>query len=338
MHPKRHYSHLSADERDEIAMLKAQGLSRRKIGERLGRNHSTIDRELKRNHGLRGYRPAQAHRLACARQAAARQRPRLKTPELRAHVEAQLALKCTPERIAAGLRRAHPGCWPETISAEAIYQYVYSNEASPQLREQLRRRRRARGLNDGRGRKKLKIVGRTPISERPQAVDERREFGHWEGDTIVSKGRQGGLHTELERLSRYFVAVKIDDLKAPATLAAQRQIFAPLPKRARRSTTLDNGSENAEHLGLRRLSMRTYFADPYAAWQRGANENANGLLRRFYPKGTDFSRVEQSELDAVVKQINDWPRECLGWASAAEEFARLRKAGVAAGASGALRG
>ena len=256
-------------------------------------------------------------------------RPRLKNDWLRGYVVEKMHLGWSPERISGRLGREYPGRWERNISPEAIYRYIYSRQAPPGLRECLVRRRRARGLRDGRGRKKLKILDRTPISARPAEVEGRLVFGHWEGDTVVSRAHKGGLHTELERMSRYLCVARVADLKASSTLKAQEQIFAPLPASARKTVTLDNGGENAAHASLWKMGIATYFADTYAAWQRGSNENANGLLRRFFPKGTDFGLLSQAEINQVVERINNLPRKCLKWASAAEEFARLGKVGVA---------
>ena len=329
MHSQRDYRHLSAIERDKIASCKAQGSSVQDIADALGRHRSTIYHELARNAGPSGYLPSEAGEKARQRSARARRRPRLKNAWLRGYVVEKMHLGWSPERISGRLGREYPGCWERNISPEAIYRYVYSRQAPPGLRACLVRRHKARGQRDGRGRKKLKILDRTPISARPIEVEERLILGHWEGDTVVSQAHKGGLHTEVERASRYLQAVKVADLRAVTTLAAQRRIFEPLPKEARKTVTLDNGGENAAHASLWEMGIATYFADTYSAWQRGSNENANGLLRRFFPKGTDFSQIPQAEINQVVERINSWPRKCLKWASAAEEFARLGKVGVA---------
>ena len=329
MHSQRDYRHISAIERDKIASSKAQGSSVQDIADALGRHRSTIYHELARNTGPSGYLPSEADKEARQRSARARRRPRLKNAWLRGYVVEKMLLGWSLERISGRLGREYPGRWERNISPEAVYRYIYTRQAPPGLRACLVRRHKARGLRDGRGRKKLKILGRVPISERPEEAEGRLVLGHWEGDTVVSRAHKGGLHTEVERMSRYLQAVKVADLRAATTLAAQRSIFEPLPKEARKTVTLDNGGENAAHAGLWKLGIATYFADAYAAWQRGTNENTNGLLRRFFPKGTDFGQIPQAEIDQVVERINSWPRKCLKWASAAEEFARLGKAGVA---------
>jgi IS30 family transposase len=314
---------LSARERDQIALLAAEGLNKNRIAEKLGRHRSTIGRELERNSSQRRYWPSEAQQLADSRKIAARKRPRLKNLWLREFVEEKIHQGWTPERISGRLGKEYGGDWDRQASTETIYAWLYSSEAPKGLKELLPRHHKRRGQVRMRGRKKLKILDRVPISERPPEVEARCELGHWEGDSIVSKGRQGGLHTEVERASRFLCAQKIEDLRAETTAQAQRKIFQPLPAASRKTTTLDNGLENAQHQQLRALGMQAYFAEPYSSWQRGSNENANGLIRRSFPKGTDFAEVSQRELQMVVDQINDWPRKCLNWGSAKEVFAKL---------------
>ena len=323
MRPKN-YSHIQQEERDQIAILAAQGASITIIAERIGRNKSTVCRELRRNASAAGeYTPSSAHERAEKRKVAARKRPLLKNDWVVAYVSDKLALWWSPERISGRLARDYPGRWDRNVAAESIYCWLYSPEADPALKLRLARRRKRRGVRDGRGRQKLKIPGRTAIDERSAAINDRSEFGNWEGDTVVSRGHLGGVHTEVERTSRYMRVEKVADGKAGTTIAAQIKIFGPLPAHARKSTTLDNGNEFARHQELHALGMDTYFADPYSSWQRGSNENANGLLRRFFPKGTDFSKVSDEELAECIALINNFPRKCLNWSTSAEVFAIL---------------
>ena len=222
------------------------------------------------------------------------------------------------------LKREHPNCWERNLCHESIYTYIWSDDAPADLRTLLPRRRLARGKRDGRGRQKFKIPGRVGIEERPESVDDREEAGHFEGDTVI--GKQGGaaLHTEVERKTRYVIARIIPNKTADETFAAMLAIFGEIPPELRKTLTLDNGTEFAHHLGLHEL-ITTYFARPYHSWERGSNENANGYLRRFFPKGTDFNQVTQPEIDYAVKLINDMPRQCLNWQTAAEAWAILNE-------------
>jgi IS30 family transposase len=152
-------------------------------------------------------------------------------------------------------------------------------------------------------------------------VKNRTEFGHWEGDSVVSKGRRSGLHTEVERCSRMLMIKKVSRLTSQKSVTAQYSIFASLPEDARKSTTLDNGAENVQHTRLSKLGMKTYFADPYSSWQRGTNEWHNGLIRRYFPKGTDFSTISHREIYAMQEEINRRPRKVLVYKTPREVFA-----------------
>ena len=162
-------------------------------------------------------------------------------------------------------------------------------------------------------------------------IDQRMEFGHFEGDTVEGKGHKDGVHTEVERVSRKFFARLVARIDSEEAIKAQKKIFAPLPAPARKSTTLDNGRETHLHFKLRDdLNMETFHADPYSSWQRGSNEYHNGLLRRYFPKGTDFKTISQQEIDECVEEINNRPRKCLGFYTPNEVFLKeLQKGGVA---------
>jgi len=332
MEPTTH-KRLSAEERDHIAIWHAEGRSERDIASELGRSPSTISREIRRNSTPGGARPASyrsqaAHVLAGERRK--RPRERLKNAWLREYVSAKMKEGWSPERIAGRLAREHPDCYERNLCPEAIYLYIWSDEAPRELRSLLARRRLARGKADGRGRRKLKIIGRVGIEERPAEVEDRRQAGHWEGDSVI--GRRGGaiLHTEVERTTRLLQARLLPVTSSQGTLQAQRDIFGSVPAELRRTVTSDNGCEFAAHQGLHDLGMQTYFARPHHAWERGSNENANGLIRRWLPKKTSFDGLRQSDIDVIVDRINDLPRKCHNFASANEEWARLtEKAGVA---------
>jgi IS30 family transposase len=167
----------------------------------------------------------------------------------------------------------------------------------------------------------VKIPNRVSIRHRPGEIGNREEFGHWEGDTIVGDGRRTGIHTDVEGISRLVFAYKVSRIRAKETSAIQLWLFSRLPQLARQSTTLDNGSEHYLHTHLQEeLGMQTYFADPYCSWQRGTNESTNGLIRRYFPKETDFHLVSQGGVNEVVIRLNNTPRKILGYQTPSEVF------------------
>ncbi len=189
------------------------------------------------------------------------------------------------------------------------------------LYEFLRRKQTKRRKKSGRKVHRSHIPDRVSIHQRPEAINNRTEFGHWEGDTVEGIAHKDGVHTEVERVSRLIGAKKVKAIDSQSALDAQREIFTPLPEKARRSTTLDNGKETHLHFKLRDgLDMQTYHADPYSSWQRGTNENGNGLLRHYFPKGTDFTKVSDEDLADVVWELNNRPRKLLQYKTAQEVF------------------
>jgi IS30 family transposase len=250
----------------------------------------------------------------------------LKTrPTLQSYVVGKLGLGWSPEQIAGRLRKEiNEGVRPpeEYINHESIYQYIYDEPQSElRLWEKLPRRHRKRRRWLGRKSRPVKIPNRVSIRERPEDVNSRRDFGHWEGDTVVGDQHKTGVHTEVERVSRLLFAHPVPHIRAKETCLAQLCIFGSLPKQARQSTTLDNGSENYLHTQLQEeLGIRTYFAHPYCSWQRGTNEYTNGLLRRYFPKRTDFRNVTQEQLNDVVHRLNNTPRKVLQYHTPREVF------------------
>ena len=189
------------------------------------------------------------------------------------------------------------------------------------LYEFLRRKQTKRRHKAGRKVHRSHIPDRVSIHLRSEVINQRKEFGHWEGDTVEGIGHRDGVHTEVERVSRLISAKYVKAIDSQSALDAQREIFSPLPEKARRSTTLDNGKETHLHFKLRDdLDMKTYHADPYSSWQRGTNENGNGLIRKYFPKGTDFSKVSNEELEDVVWELNNRPRKLLQYKTAQEVF------------------
>jgi IS30 family transposase len=238
-----------------------------------------------------------------------------------ATVFAKLRSGWSPEQIAGRLKleQGHPVICPETI-----YQFVYQEQnREKQLWEFLPRHQKKRRKQTGRSVQKVRIPQRVSIHRRPELVDQRTAFGHWEGDTVEGKRSEGdGIHTEVERQTRFLLARKVDRIASPETIRAQLWMFRRLPDTARQSTTVDNGREQHRHVALHLLGMTTFFCDPYSSWQRGTNENTNGLVRRYIPKQTSLKDLSQEDLDDIVEELNNRPRKCLGYNTPKEEFER----------------
>ena len=314
------YVHLSLCERYVIHHLTIYGLSLREIGRRLGRHHSTISRELGRNgpgHEGLVYVHESAQRRADARQRWERGCRRRGHGSLYRYVVSGLRRDWSPEQVAGRLRLEHPRDERMRVSQETIYQWVYRDSALGGklyrcLRRGHRRRRKQGRYGAGRG----LIPGRVGIVERPGIVGQRARIGDWEGDTVEGARGKGGIVSVVERKSRYLLAAPLAN-KAAVTMNAQMiKAFRHIPRSGRKTLTLDNGKEFA---GFKVIEQRTglaiFFADPYAAWQRGTNENTNGLLRQYFPKGSDLTSLRSNHLDRVLKKLNHRPRKCLGYRS-----------------------
>lgn len=317
----KRYQHLTLSERDMITTLLAEHKSVRAIARTLGRDPGTISRELKRNASpeYRLYLSHRAHSRAQGRRKAASRRPRLKGAQIRRYVRAKLMLGWSPEQIAGRLRLDHPGL---SISQEAIYQYLYhpQTEGRQELIRGLRRahrRRKPRGL--GRRERKPKIPNRIPIDLRPASVERRRSFGHWEGDSLISRKSRVALNSLVERKSRLLRLTRLPQKSAKATRQAVLARLGRLPPRARKTLTLDNGTENTLHQEITAaLGLRCYFSHPYASWERGTCENTNGLIRWYLPKGTDFSTISAEQIAQIEFSLNNRPRKCLGFKTPVE--------------------
>ena len=318
---RKGHKKITSDERDKIAQWISQKVGVREIARRLGRSHGSICAELERNaHKEAGYVAIHAQTLANERKAKARKRHPLKSDEVFAYVHLKLRRGWSPEMIAGRLKKDNG---QRVISHETIYQYIYAPaNAHLNLYEYLPWKRTKRRKKRGRCVHKSRIPQRVSIHERPRDINERIEFGHWEGDTVEGKWHRNGIHTEAERVSRLLAAEKVSRIASEETIAAQLRMFGNMPEEARRSTTLDNGRENHLHYELAALHMKTYFADPYSSWQRGTNEYHNGVLRRYLPKGTNFDTIDDEELKDIIDEINNRPRKCLGWATPKEVFAK----------------
>lgn len=320
---------LTPEDRDEIARLYAQGYGVRAIARQLARSPSTISSEISvgiwndNNTHTASYVAIHAQRLRDQRAANSHEAVRFKYLPLEQYVRCNIQGGWSPEQIHGRLKLDYPNDRRMRISPETIYAFIYAREqADEKLWEYLPRKQKKRRKRPGRKVHCSRIPDRVSIRNRPEAVNDRSEFGHWEGDSVEGKRSVGdGIHTEVERKSRKLLARKVRRIASHETAKAQLRMFRQLPAAARCSTTLDNGRENHQHGQLRhKLGMQAYFADPYSSWQRGTNENTNGLLRRYTPKQTDFTTLSQHELDDIVEEINNRPRKVLGYKTANEVY------------------
>ena len=324
----RSYRHLSAEERETLSLGLARGHSLRAMATVLGRAPCTVSRELARN-AVRGpYRACTAHTLASARARQPRRSRTLLDPWLWQYVRTHLAEGCSPEQIAGRLHRAYPDDMGKQLSAETIYAGLYvlprgtlRSELLAALRQARKARRpRARGT-DRRG----QIPNMTPIAERPAEVATRTVPGHWEGDLIKGARNGSAVGTLVERTTRLVILARMTGTDARSAREGFTKKLRHVPALLRQTLTYDRGKEMAEHERLAaRLAIRIFFADPYSPWQRGTNENTNGLLRQYLPKGTDLSGYTQRELNAIAHRLNTRPRKCLDFATPLEVYAHLR--------------
>lgn len=309
------YSHFNMFERGKLELLHSQGWSTRVIARELGRHHSSVARELKRNQISNEYKADAAHIASEERRNLVRYLGK-HTPERIDYITEKLEATWSPEQIAGRMKQDYPDI---RISFKTIYRWLYSGLLVQGSIEVLRHKGKRRKPAETRGRFN---IGRT-ISQRPVEVRKRESFGHWELDTVVSsRGRSKAcVATFAERKTRWYLAVKMPDRTASSMEEAFDKVAKSYPTPTFQTATVDRGKEFACHRNLESShKIKVYFADPYSSWQRGTNENANGLLREFFPKGHDFARVTEEELSHAIELINNRPRKCLGWKTAYESF------------------
>jgi IS30 family transposase len=319
------YTHLTENERYVISHLSVAGFSLREIARRIKRHHTTVSRELERNgpeYDCTVYWYDWTHPMALKRRHKARHHRRQSNPHLVKYVIRKLRDDWSPETIAEKLKIEYPENDKMRVSHETIYRWIYldANEAGI-LYHHLRRRRKKRRRQKRYGSGRRFIPGRVSISERPAIVETRERFGDWEGDTVEGKKSTGYFATHVERKSRYLIAAKLTNKKAESLTSKSIKAFWRIPKKMRKTLTVDNGKEFARFKKLEdKTGLTVYFADPYSAWQRGTNENTNGLLRQYFPKGTDFRNVSEEDLAFAVKKLNHRPRKRLNYQSPYEVF------------------
>ncbi len=349
---------LTQTERERLAAWLNEGIAKKEIARRLGRPILTIRRELKRNKTRVAverndwqmiYEPEHAQHVAMQRkQNAFLAKQPLKNKKIYSYVLKKLKDSWSPEQIAGRLKEVdHPDDPSWHICHETIYQFIYKKKTDQTkqgilqqsilnkqlvgkekkivtvtdhdrpLWEYLRRKQVRRRLRSGRKSQRIRIPDRVSIHNRPSIVAERIEFGHWEGDSIVGKAHASGLHTEYERVTSLILFERMKRITAEQAVNAAHKIFSQLPEHARRTTTLDNGSEHTKH---KEFGLQTYFADPYASWQRGGNENGNLWIRYYFPKRTDFGTISDEELKDVEWELNNRPRKRLKFKTPQEVF------------------
>ena len=310
------YKQLTENERYQIYTMKSLGYKQKQIAKHLKRSGSTISRELKRNMGLRGYRPKQAQRLSDERRQNAHKHRKL-TDQVCSWIDQLLKQQLSPEQIAGYLEREKS----VALHHETIYQYIYNDKAQggdlyTHLRQVCKPYRKRYGHNDRRG----QIQNRRCIDERPAIVETRSRIGDWEGDTIIGKGRKSALLTLVERKSLYTEIIKLKSRNALELAQRLTQAMKKLKPKIK-TITFDNGKEFSEHeIIAENIEANVYFAHPYSAWERGINENTNGLIRQYFPKATDFNNVTEKQIQQVMNKLNNRPRKSRGFETPNEIF------------------
>jgi transposase, IS30 family len=312
------YRHLSIDEREIILKMRENSKKIDEIAEKLGRSKATVSRELRRNVSSTGeYKAHLAQKYYSQRRAKSKQPYRLQDKKLLNYVLDKLIQHWSPEQISGRLIAKNKHV---SLCAGTIYRYIRDDKDKGgslyrHLRHGLKKRRKRYGGSDNRG----QILNKRIIDDRPAYVEKRNTIGHWESDSMVGRNHKSYIATHVERKSRYLVAVKLDSKSATDYNRATVDKFRNSPVGKIKTMTVDNGKEFADFKTLEKeLNTKVYFAHPYCSCQRGTNENTNGLLRQYFPKGTDFNLISQKEIDKVVNILNNRPRKCLGYRTPAE--------------------
>jgi IS30 family transposase len=316
---------LTLAEREEISRGVVTGHSLRSIATSLGRAASTVSREINRNGGRRRYRANQADQATWDRAHRPKSCKLAQNRALARIVAEKLRLEWAPLQIAGWLKRSYPGNENDQVSHETIYKSLFIQARGALKKELIQHLRRSRGMRRSRQHTQKtanhgRITGTVSIRERPAEIEDRAVPGHWEGD-LLSGSHNSQIATLVERHTRYVMLVRVPSKDTKTVINALIKHAHKLPRELYKSLTWDRGKEMADH---QRFSLDTnikvYFCDPQSPWQRGSNENTNGLLRQYFPKGMDLSNVHQNRLNAVAKRLNDRPRMTLGYYSPAEKF------------------
>lgn len=309
------YTHLTQDERYQIHILQRGGHNQSEIATLLDRSKSTISRELKRNKGERGYRPRQSHALSVARAQGCNNARRVPAATW-AFVDTQLAQCWSPEQI-SGYRRANG---MDQVSTESIYSRIYTDKRAGGILHANLRCQKLRKKRYGAKERRGTITNQISIEQRPAIVEARERFGDWEADLVIGAGHHQALVTMNERTSRYTLIGKVDRKTAQAVSDNMITLLTPFSSWVHTLTT-DNGKEFSQHERIAQsLDADFFFAHPYSSWERGANENMNGLIRQFFPKNMRFENITDDDISAVMDNLNHRPRKCLGYKTPHEVF------------------
>ena len=313
------YQHLSLAERHYIEVEHKSGVSMTKIAQALNRSQSSISRELSRNTGQRGYRYQQAHKRAAERHQTKAKAVKL-TAEVKSLIKGYLEQDWSPEQIAGRLKQEGI----ISLHHETIYQYILADKkAGGKLYEHLRHHNKRYRKRYGSARNRSGIPNRVDIDERPEVANQRDRIGDWEADTIIGRHHQGAIVTLDERKSKLRLAAPLAGKKAELVKEAMLSLLSPIKAHVQ-TITFDNGKEFTQHEAVaKELECDTYFAKPYHSWERGQNENANGLLRQYFPKAMTLADVSVQQVLEAVHKLNTRPRKCLGFKTPAEVFLEL---------------
>ena len=332
---KNQYRHLSSEERACIMLRLRDGFSSRAIARELKRAPSSICREISKHHRLAGcaalpYEAGRASMRAHMSRFKRRRQPKLAaTGTLLPEVRDKLKIGWSPDQIAGYLKQTYPDCYHRNVSHETIYTALYAMPRGELRREliaclrqgHVHRQPRSRGAN----RKQAGFISEDVLIQvRPPEVDDRQVPGHWEGDFIKGTANRSAVGTLVERSSRFVLLAQMDNCTSLAALQGFTRLLQTVAPAMRKTLTYDRGSEMARHRDLASANdIQVYFADPHSPWQRGSNENANGLIRQYLPKSTDLSHTSQQELNAIANLLNERPRRILGYQTPRAVFAKL---------------
>ncbi|RKY01913.1 MAG: IS30 family transposase [Spirochaetes bacterium] len=317
---KKTYQHLSIEERENIAIGLELKKSLYEISKELGRHRSTIWREIRRNNAMKykvKYRAHIAQKRSEDRWKASHKKEWLSDNKVREYVEEKLEEYWSPEQIAGRIGIDKPGL---KTNYESIYQFIYRHKRG--YINKLRRGHRVRReRGSARNKRYIKVQGRIMIDERPASVNERKDLGHWEADTMVSRQSKAAIQVIVERVSRY---TEISKLRAKTAIEMKNKLIEKLadkPKKLRKTITFDNGTENADHeIVAKELGVNTYFCHPYHSWEKGSVENTIGLIRQYLPKKSNFLEVSEDYIIEIENRLNNRPRKCLGYMTPKEIF------------------
>jgi len=314
------YRQLTQEQRYQIKAYLKIGYSQTRIAHEVGVHKSTISREIQRNRGLRGYRPKQAQQIAEGRRQR-KAKPRIGR-QTWGKVRSFLTQKMSPEQIHGWLQKNDE----ETVTPEWIYQYILKDKQQggslyTNLRQKKKRRKRY-GSKDRRG----QIPNRVSIDRRPTEVETRERIGDWEADTIVGKGHRMALVTLVDRKTRFTLIKKVERYTAPLVKQAMIDLLSVYDREKILTITCDNGKEFSQHEAVAEtLKTKVYFAHPYSSWERGTNENTNGLIRQFFPKGSSFESITDEDVSFVMDNLNNRPRKCLGFQTPSMLFLNIHR-------------